>query len=124
VPQRCIAGGSEVVAPGELEDQRREFAGDLACLVVRAGIDDHDLVKQPRDRCQAPCQLMRFVANDLAERDRQRTRHRRSQNGHAKRNRHAGSKYARATAWGGKMTRHVALIARLVAKRFSGGKEL
>ena len=67
--QRRVAGGGEVVDPGEVEDPRPERAGDLHGAVGRAGVDDDDLVEEPGGRAQAGRQVRLLVADDHRQAD-------------------------------------------------------
>ena len=53
VPQRLVARGREIVAPGEMEQPAAERLDDPRRLVDRAGVDDHHLVDPGPDALQA-----------------------------------------------------------------------
>ena len=69
VRERRVAGGGEVVDPGEIEDLRPELPGDLARAIDAAGIDDDDLIEDPAHRLQAVRQVLLLVADDHRQAD-------------------------------------------------------
>lgn len=62
-----IAGGGEVIAPGEGMNFGTEGAGDLEGAIGGAGIDHHDLVGERADGIEATSEELFFVLNDQAD---------------------------------------------------------
>jgi hypothetical protein len=67
--QTLVARGREIIGPGKLQHVGRESSSNLPRVVVRARIDNHDLVEQIGDRLQAIRQLTFFIADDHAQRN-------------------------------------------------------
>ncbi len=67
MPQRLIARGREIVAPGEVEESPAEFLDDLRCVVNRPGVDDHHFIDPRTNARQASRQSPGGVAHDHAQ---------------------------------------------------------
>ena len=68
VPQRFVASGREIIAPGEVKKLAAERLDDSRCLIDRPGINDDHLVDPRPDALQAGWKSLRIVAHDHAER--------------------------------------------------------
>jgi hypothetical protein len=67
VAERLVAGGREIIAPGELEEPRPVVPGDFFCRVERPGIDDDQFVDPGADTGEAGRQRAGRIADDHAE---------------------------------------------------------
>ena len=68
VPNALVVRSGEVVDPLEFMDLGIQLSGDLAGVVVRAGVDDDDLVSKAGGRAKAPRKGGCLVSGDHAKR--------------------------------------------------------
>src|SRR4029077_2599319 len=65
--KRFIAGGGEVVRPGEIKDPGAELPGNVRGAVGRSGVDGNDFVKQLMNGVEALRQILPLVFDDHAQ---------------------------------------------------------